>query len=73
VEGCREETRRVRCGRNESGNLDRTAKRRFDAGEDDSSCIVSQKAFESCAEEEWIAAKVAITVSSKGIMCKVEK
>ena len=64
----RDETRRVRWGRKESGNLERTANSKFDAGDDDSNWADSQNEVESSGDDECIAEKVDIMLSSKGIM-----
>lgn len=73
MEGWRDEETSVRSGRKESGKRERTAKRRSDAGEEGSCCIVVQNVLERPGDEVWIAENVDMIVSSKGIMWKAEK
>ena len=73
MEGWRDEETRIRRGRKESGKRERTAKRRSDAGEEGSCCIVVQNVLERSGDDVWIAEKVDMIVSSKGIMWKAEK
>jgi len=68
VEGWRDEDTRVKRGRKESGKRERTAKRRSDAGDEGSCCIDVQNNLERSEEEVWIAEKVDMIVSSKGII-----
>ena len=52
MDGWSDEERRVRRGRKDNGKRERTAKRRSDAGDEGSCCMVVQNIRERSGEEE---------------------